>query len=49
MCDINDDDTVVDMFKMYRFEIVINLHVYDMKIISTKHGNTNANKNVQNT
>mgnify|MGYP004713505121 CR=1 FL=1 len=49
MRDANDDNAVVEMFKMHQSGIVINLHVYDMEIIPSKPDGPLNHNNVQNT
>ena len=43
MMDVNDDDSVTEMFKIHKSKLVINLHVSDMEIILVDEENTLVN------
>ena len=46
--DVNDDDSVTEMFKIHKSKLVINLHVSDMEIILANEKNTLVNVRVMN-
>ena len=48
MFDITDDDSFNEMFKMHKFEIVINVHVLGMDVIPNEQTNVEVD-NGQNT